>query len=127
MNERIQELLERAEKYADDNFRGEPTWSEAFELMFAELIIKECIQVCINEGKTYEVKSAGEYSSNLYASAIKKHFDMNSNVLAGAEQMAGAGGYRIGTKEGYDEFVKKRNGVKERTDYKVICDRTNNP
>jgi len=42
MNERIRELSEQAEKYADDNFRGEPTWSEAFESKFAELIVKEC-------------------------------------------------------------------------------------
>jgi hypothetical protein len=43
MNERIRELSEQAEKYADDNFRGEPTWSEAFESKFAELIVRECI------------------------------------------------------------------------------------
>jgi hypothetical protein len=42
MNERIKALAEQAEKYADDNFRGEPTWSEAFESKFAELIVKEC-------------------------------------------------------------------------------------
>ena len=42
MNERIKRLAEQAEKYADDNFRGEPTWSEAFETKFAELIVLEC-------------------------------------------------------------------------------------
>jgi hypothetical protein len=42
--------------------------------LFAELIVQECVQACINEGKTYEIESAGEYSSNLYATAIKKHF-----------------------------------------------------
>ena len=42
MNERIRELSEQAEKYADINFRGEPTWSEAFESKFAELIVREC-------------------------------------------------------------------------------------
>ena len=45
MNERIRELAEQAEKYADDNFRGEPTWSEAFESKFAELIINECADI----------------------------------------------------------------------------------
>jgi hypothetical protein len=45
MNERIQELSEQAEKYADEWFRGEPTWSEAFESKFAELLIKETLQV----------------------------------------------------------------------------------
>jgi len=44
MNERIRELSEQAEKYADDNFREEPTWSEAFESKFAELIVRECSQ-----------------------------------------------------------------------------------
>lgn len=48
MNERIQELSEQAEKYADDNFRGEPTWSEAFESKFAELIIRECAEIANN-------------------------------------------------------------------------------
>jgi hypothetical protein len=42
MNERIKELSEQAEKYADDNFRGDPTWSEAFESKFAELIVRDC-------------------------------------------------------------------------------------
>lgn len=46
MNERIKQLSEQAEKYADDNFRGEPTWSEAFESKFAELIINECLGIC---------------------------------------------------------------------------------
>jgi hypothetical protein len=45
MNERIRELSEQAEKYADDNFRGDPTWSEAFESKFAELIVRECMDV----------------------------------------------------------------------------------
>ena len=45
MNERIKQLAEQAEKYADENFRGEPTWSEAFESKFAELIIRDCAMV----------------------------------------------------------------------------------
>jgi hypothetical protein len=46
MNERIRELSEQAEKYADVNFRGEPTWSEAFESKFAELIVERCASMC---------------------------------------------------------------------------------
>jgi hypothetical protein len=53
MNERIQELSEQAEKYADDWFRGEPTWSEAFESKFAELIVQECITKIENEAAQY--------------------------------------------------------------------------
>ena len=43
MNELVQELSEQAEKYADEWFRGEPTWSEAFESKFAKLIVEKCI------------------------------------------------------------------------------------
>jgi hypothetical protein len=46
MNELIKELSEQAEKYADDNFRGEPTWSEAFEQKLAELIVQVCLTIC---------------------------------------------------------------------------------
>lgn len=69
MNERIRLLAEQAEfsekdlHIQGDNFQK-----------FAELIIQECVRACINEGRTFEVASAGEYSSNLYATAIKKHF-----------------------------------------------------
>ena len=73
MNERIKELMKEANK---DITLGKPFWSalEEFSEKFAELIVQECVQACINEGKTFEVESAGEYSSNLYATAIKKHF-----------------------------------------------------
>ena len=69
MNERIKQLATEAEfsekdlHIQGDNFQK-----------FAELIIQECVQACINEGKTYVMKSAGEYASNLYATAIKEHF-----------------------------------------------------
>jgi len=53
MNTRLQELSEQAEKYADDWFRGEPTWSEAFESKFAELIVLECITKIENEAAQY--------------------------------------------------------------------------
>jgi len=49
MNERIRELAKQAEKYADDNFKGEPTYSEAYDSKFAELIIEECIQIVHQE------------------------------------------------------------------------------
>ena len=42
MNERFQELAEQAEKYADDNFKGENFWTQAYESKFAELIVREC-------------------------------------------------------------------------------------
>ena len=45
MNERIQELAEQAEKYADDNFKGENFWTQAYESKFAELIVRDCMDV----------------------------------------------------------------------------------
>jgi len=47
MNERIRQLAEQAEKYADDNFKGEIFWTEAYESKFAELIVRECAKICI--------------------------------------------------------------------------------
>ena len=71
MNERIRELAEQAGFDAVSMVSFDI--KEDLE-KFAELIVQECVQACINEGKTYEIESAGEYSSNLYATAIKKHF-----------------------------------------------------
>jgi hypothetical protein len=47
MNKRIQELAEQAEKYADDNFKGENFWTQAYESKFAELIVRECADICL--------------------------------------------------------------------------------
>jgi hypothetical protein len=49
MNERIRLLAEQAEKYADDNFKGEPTYSEAYDSKFAELIVRECAQLILDK------------------------------------------------------------------------------
>jgi len=51
-----------------------PSINPEIQERFALLIVRECVRACFNEGKTYEIESAGEYSSNLYATAIKKHF-----------------------------------------------------
>jgi hypothetical protein len=50
MNKLIGQLAEQAEKYADDNFKGEIFWTEAYESKFAELIVKECISVAVDNG-----------------------------------------------------------------------------
>ena len=72
MNERIQELSEQAEKYADDNFRGEPTWSEAFESKFAELIVRECIDIASQED--FDVMMKEGYPCSQTAKKIREHF-----------------------------------------------------
>jgi hypothetical protein len=73
MNERIRELSEQAEKYADDNFRGEPTWSEAFESKFAELIIQECVGV-VEGGRFLHDQAPTALFAKECSSAIKRHF-----------------------------------------------------
>jgi hypothetical protein len=62
VNGRIKELSEQAEKYTDDNFKGEPVWSEVYDQKFAELIIQECIDYC------------GENLSKTVGGALKIHF-----------------------------------------------------
>jgi hypothetical protein len=68
MNERIRELAIQS---------GLPTALDYHQKRyekFAELIIAECAQACMNEGASYEEKAAGAYQSNLYVTAIKEHF-----------------------------------------------------
>jgi hypothetical protein len=74
MNERIKELAEQAEKYADDNFRGEPTWSEAFESKFAELIVKECVEQSMSIGRYNTPSGITPDLSIAIAVGLKKHF-----------------------------------------------------
>jgi hypothetical protein len=72
MNERIQSLAEQATVYQNG---GLGTEIESFDKeKFAELIVQECAQACINMGNDYEIKSAGQYQAELFAFAIKQHF-----------------------------------------------------
>jgi len=76
MNERIKQLAEQAEKYADENFKGEPTWSEAFESKFAELIIQECATFI---DSAFDIdEHSGEVVSYADGSQLKKHFGIES-------------------------------------------------
>ena len=72
MNERIQLLAEQATTIEEHG------WGASYEHFdkekFAELIVQECAQACINMGNDYEIKSAGQYQAELFAFAIKKHF-----------------------------------------------------
>ena len=72
MNQRIQELIEQAEKYAEEKstWRGDNTeWRNEFEGIFkekfAELIVRECIQA---------VDNVGGYNEEFHMNAIKAHF-----------------------------------------------------
>jgi len=74
MNNKIQELSEQAEKYADDNFRGEPTWSEAFESKFAELIVLECAGLLKKEAESGHDKGTDTYNLLLRESNWMKRY-----------------------------------------------------
>jgi hypothetical protein len=69
MNERIKQLLSQA--HTDSTDIKDTNW---IANRFAELIVAECAQACINMGNDYEIKSAGQYQAELFAFAIKKHF-----------------------------------------------------
>jgi len=81
MNERIRELALQAKQSAldamikiTDKEQALKIYSELYDTKFAELIIQECMQACINMGNEYEIKSAGQYQAEMFAFAIKKHF-----------------------------------------------------
>ena len=88
MNERIQTLAKQAgvvwkeqlPRFTNTNNPIDFPVSANRDLeKFAELIVEECVQACINKGKTYEVKLAGEYQSAIFADAIKQHFGINDD------------------------------------------------
>ena len=66
MNERIKQLAEQAGNHADtyDDANG-PIWFQMYNEKFAELIVKECIDV---------VEDAGGIDKYHYTGAIGKHF-----------------------------------------------------
>ena len=68
MNERIEKLAEQAEKYADDNFKGEHFWTQAYESKFAELIVRECADV----GSKFSMAHPEDICYQ-----IKRHFGVN--------------------------------------------------
>jgi hypothetical protein len=52
MNERIRELVGRAEAYAyehEEHWHDGPDWQELFNKKFAELIVRECATAIIND------------------------------------------------------------------------------
>ncbi len=97
MNERFEKLADEAKLTAV---------YEMFETelgKFAELIVRECaLTAALMEHGGRE---------NIGAALLDSfEIPINSNVMEGADQMAGDGGYQISTKEAYEAFVKKRNG-----------------
>ena len=86
MNERIKALAEQAGEYAAQNATGDwevgPDYQDLFNKKFAELIVKECVDVIRKEvslkykdgGETEEFMG-GHYASSMLARVkIKNHF-----------------------------------------------------
>jgi len=72
VNQRILELLKQASKLAntDDNKDIDRNFDMIVAEKFAELMVKECLEVANNNRTGMEIKT----NTNLTADAIKKHF-----------------------------------------------------
>lgn len=71
MNERIQELLKKAQNIAAKNHTpGGRAYEREIYVKFAELIVKECADVMINDPRLSDVRSA----TRGCARSIKEHF-----------------------------------------------------
>ena len=93
MNERIQELSKQAEQYADDNFKGEPVWSEVYDQKFAELIIRECLE------RTLDYKNDDYYNGWLdYRDEIRKHFGVDDVSIKVGSRIKVISGFNVGAK-----------------------------
>ena len=104
MNERIRELVRESNLDVYGLGKERYRWEYTVE-KFAELIVGECCNIAD------EVERA-DMDSNV-SKYIKAHFGVDGfkqNILAGANQQDDDDKeYKIGTKEAYDEFVRKRN------------------
>ena len=70
MNKQIKLLAEQARQYANSMYPSGldiPKWGPAYHEKFAELIVKECVQIC-EQGTATQTTSSGA------ASMIKQHF-----------------------------------------------------
>jgi hypothetical protein len=73
MNERLRELVRQAEKFAEvfcESIGDKGLWNDAFNEKFAELIVRECAQVCRNQPNTFAMK----LDRDNCAIAIEEHF-----------------------------------------------------
>ncbi len=117
MNERIKELQKAAGIQAvrtlmreDDNTEVKLMLTEAQLAKFAELIVRECADICEDE----DDGSIDTKSVRLAMIRIKKHFGINSsdNIRAGAEIHSDKG-YSESTQEKYEEAKQRREDRRE--------------
>jgi hypothetical protein len=81
MNERIRELAHQARQIGEYGNYGQIQLSPAqFEQKFAELIVRECVGICTENGSSYQYSFTpararlAEATSNHCGQLIKKHF-----------------------------------------------------
>jgi hypothetical protein len=89
MNEKLKELAEQAEQYAEYTTPQGLEWLSVFKEKFAELILQAA--------SDHIMESSDRYRKEYFADKVLKTFD-------------GDGEYEIGTMEGLKEFEEKRNG-----------------
>ena len=71
MNERIKELAEQAEQYANEqNDKYGARFKTEYDKKFAELIVRECAKVCRDQPNVYALKADRDNC----AIAIEEHF-----------------------------------------------------
>jgi transcription antitermination factor NusG len=75
-----------------------PDINPQIQAKFAELIIAECAQACINMGNEYEIKSAGQYQAELFAFAIKQHFGVEDKSIKIGSRVKVISGFNVGAK-----------------------------
>ena len=77
MNERIKELVGRAEAYAyehEEHWHDGPDWQELFNKKFAELIVRECIQVVDGMADPEEDSDRYVWALHNASEKIREHF-----------------------------------------------------
>ena len=85
MNKVFDDLIYQSGLIADGCWDELDTYTQEAIERLIELTVLECVKACIKEGRTFEVASAGEHSSNLYASAIKKYFGVEEQATETVE------------------------------------------
>ena len=77
MNERIRQLAEQAEQYANEqNDKHGTRFKSEYDRKFAELIVRECAKVCRDQPNVYALKADRDNC----AIAIEEHFGVELDV-----------------------------------------------
>ena len=79
MNERIRELAEQADEYARGQSILYDTWKKIYSKKFAELIVRECVQLALAEKQRYGNISHRDMTEcavamDNYQLLLKEHF-----------------------------------------------------